>query len=306
MLVSEIPTIDNGGVAKDLLSMTWKLKQDVKWSDGTPFTAEDVIFTWKYCTAPDGGCAQAAQYEGVKSVEAVDPHTVKIIFTEPKPYPYSAFVGAQSPVIQKKQFENCVGAAAPGCTSANFGPIGTGPFVVKDFKPNDVISYVANPNYRDPSKPAFATATLKGGGDAASAARAVLETGEYDYAWNMQVEPEILATMVAAGKGKLETAFGTQVERINLNWYNADPSLGDKRSTKQAGPHPALSDPAVRRALSLAIDREIIDEAGYGEGGKPTCNIVPAPEAIASTKTTAGASSRMSKVQTSCLMMLAG
>ncbi|MFP3711101.1 ABC transporter substrate-binding protein, partial [Paraburkholderia sp. SIMBA_009] len=87
-----------------------------------------------------------------------------------------------------------------------------------DFKPNDVISYVANPNYRDPAKPAFATVTLKGGGDAASAARAVLETGEFDYAWNMQVEPEILATMVAAGKGKLETAFGTQVERINLNW----------------------------------------------------------------------------------------
>lgn len=113
MLVTEIPTIENGGVAKDLLSMTWKLKSDVKWSDGTPFTAEDVIFTWKYCTAPDGGCAQAAQYEGVKNVEAIDDHTVKVSFTEPKPYPYSAFVGAQSPVIQKKQFENCVGAAAP-------------------------------------------------------------------------------------------------------------------------------------------------------------------------------------------------
>lgn len=284
MLVSEIPTVDNGGVAKDLLSMTWKLKSDIKWSDGTPLTAEDVIFTWKYCTAPDGGCAQAAQYEGVKNVEAIDAQTVKVSFAEPKPYPYSAFVGAQSPIIQKKQFEKCVGAAAPGCTSANFGPIGTGPFMVKDFKPNDVISYVANPNYRDPSKPAFATATLKGGGDAASAARAVLETGEFDYAWNMQVEPEILATMVAAGKGKLETAFGTQVERINLNWYNPDPALGDKRSTKEAGPHPALSDPAVRRALSLAIDRDIIDEAGYGEAGKPTCNIVPAPEAVASTK----------------------
>ncbi|MFF2323848.1 peptide ABC transporter substrate-binding protein [Agrobacterium sp. NPDC058088] len=283
-LVSEIPTVENGGVAKDLLSMTWKLKNDVKWSDGTPFTADDVVFTWKYCTAPDGGCAQAAQYEGVKNVEAIDANTVKVSFTEPKPYPYSAFVGAQSPVIQKKQFEKCVGAAAPGCTSANFGPIGTGPFVVKDFKPNDVISYVANPNYRDPAKPAFATVTLKGGGDAASAARAVLETGEFDYAWNMQVEPEILATMVAAGKGKLETAFGTQVERINLNWYNPDPALGDKRSTKEAGPHPALSDPAVRRALSLAIDRDIIDEAGYGEAGKPTCNIVPAPAAVASTK----------------------
>lgn len=284
MLVTEIPTVDNGGVAKDLLSMTWKLKPDVKWSDGTPFTAEDVIFTWKYCVAPDGGCAQAAQYEGVKTVEAPDPHTVKITFNEPKPYPYSAFVGAQSPVIQKKQFENCVGAKAPGCTSANFGPIGTGPFVVKEFKPNDVITFTANPNYRDPAKPAFATVTLKGGGDAASAARAVLETGEYDYAWNMQVEPEVLATMLKAGKGVLVTAFGTQVERINLNHYNADPALGDKRSTKEAGPHPSLSDPAVRRALSLAIDRDVIDEAGYGEAGKPTCNIVPAPEAVASTK----------------------
>ncbi|NTE88133.1 peptide ABC transporter substrate-binding protein [Agrobacterium rubi] len=282
-LVTEIPTLANGGVSQDLLSMTWKLKPDVKWSDGTPFTADDVIFTWKYCTAPDGGCAQAAQYEGVKTIEAPDAHTVKITFTEPKPYPYSAFVGGQSPVIQKKQFENCVGAKAPGCTAANFGPIGTGPFVVKDFKPNDVISFIANPNYRDPAKPAFATATLKGGGDAASAARAVLETGEFDYAWNMQVEPEILATMVAAGKGELETAFGTQVERINLNHYNADPALGDKRSTKEAGPHPSLSDPAVRRALSMAIDRNIIDEAAYGEAGRPTCNIVPGPEAYAST-----------------------
>jgi len=284
MLVTEIPTVENGGVAKDLLSMTWKLKPGLKWSDGTPFTAEDAIFTWQYCKAPDGGCAQAAYFEGVKSVEAPDPNTVKITFTEPKPYPYSAFVGAQSPVIQKKQFEKCVGAAAPGCTSANFGPIGTGPFVVKDFKPNDVITFTANPNYREADKPAFATATLKGGGDAASAARAVLETGEYDYAWNMQVEPEVLATMLKAGKGTLETAFGTQVERININHYNPDPKLGDKRSTKEAGPHPALSDPAVRRALSLAIDRDVIVETGYGAAGKPTCNIVPAPEAVASTK----------------------
>lgn len=282
-LVTEIPTVENGGVSKDMMSMTWKLKPDVKWSDGTPFTADDVVFTWKYCVAPDGGCAQKAQYEGVTSVEAVDPHTVKITFSEPKYYPYSAFVGAQSPVIQKKQFENCVGAKAPGCTSANFGPIGTGPFVVKDFKPNDVITYAANPNYRDPAKPAFATVTLKGGGDAASAARAVLETGEFDYGWNMQVEPEVLATMLKAGKGELVTAFGTQVERINLNWYNPDPKLGDKRSTKEAGPHPALKDPAVRRALSMAIDRSILNEAGYGEAGKPTCNIVPGPEAYAST-----------------------
>ena len=146
-----------------------------------------------------------------------------------------------------------------------------------------MVTYVANPNYRDAAKPAFASVTLKGGGDAPSAARAVLETGEFDYAWNMQVEPEVLATMIAKGKGKIETAFGTQVERINLNWFNPDPALGDKRSTKEAGPHPALKDPAVRKALSMAIDRDIIDEVGYGEAGKPTCNIVPAPDIYIST-----------------------
>lgn len=61
-------------------------------------------------------------------------------------------------------------------------PIGTGPFVVKEFKTNDTVSLEANPNYRDPAKPAFATMTVKGGGDAEAAARAVMETGEFDYA----------------------------------------------------------------------------------------------------------------------------
>ncbi|MCM2290760.1 peptide ABC transporter substrate-binding protein [Allorhizobium sp. BGMRC 0089] len=283
-LAAEIPTVDNGGVSKDLTTITWKLKKDLKWSDGTPVTADDVVFTWQYCTAPGGGCAQASKFDGVKSVEAVDPETIKVTFTTPKPYPYTAFVGYQSPIIQKAQFKDCLGPKAPECTKANFGPIGTGPFVVKQFKPNDVINFVANPNYRDPNKPAFATATLKGGGDALSAARAVLETGEYDYAWNMQIEPEVLKAMEAQGKGKLQSAFGSQVERINLNFTNPDPALGDKRSTIEGGPHPSLSDPIVRKALSMAIDRDIIVETGYGAAGKPTCDIVPGPPAYASTK----------------------
>ena len=88
-----------------------------------------------------------------------------------------------------------MGAKAQECTEQNFGPIGTGPFKVKEFRANDVITFSANEHYRDPNKPAFATATFKGGGDAASAARAVLETGEFDYAWNLQVEPEVLTQM---------------------------------------------------------------------------------------------------------------
>jgi peptide/nickel transport system substrate-binding protein len=282
-LAESVPTLANGGIAADLKSVTWKLKPGVKWSDGTDFTAEDVVFTWRYCMAPGAGCQQAANFEDVSSMEALDPLTVKISFRTPKPNPYGPFAGAKSPILQQAQFKDCMGAKAPECTAANFGPHGTGPFRVKDFKANDVIVFEANPYYRDPAKPAFSSLTIKGGGDAASAARSVLESGEFDYAWNLQIEPEILATMEKAGKGVLISSFGSLVERIVLNSYGVDASLGAKRSTKEAGPHPFLSDPAVRRALALAIDRDLLVETGYGKAGKASCNIIPAPPAYAST-----------------------
>ena len=282
-LAAEVPTAANGGVSPDFTTITWKLRPGVKWSDGSTFTADDVVFTWAYCVAPGGGCAQASRFTGVKSVEALDPLTVKVTFAAPKPYPYQAFVGGTSPILQKAQFKDCLGAKAPGCTAANFGPIGTGPFKVQNFKPNDSIVYLANDQFREADKPAFASVALKGGGDALSAARAVLETGEYDYAWNIQIEPEVLKTLVGAGKGRALTAFGSYVERIDVNHTNPDSALGAKRSTLEGGPHPALSDPAVRKALSLAIDRDVLVEAGYGSAGKPVCNIVPGPPAYVST-----------------------
>ena len=143
-MAESIPTVDNGGVAEDLTSITWTLREGLLWSDGTAVTANDAVFTWQYCTHPEGGCAQASYFDGVESVEALDDRTVRVNFAAPKPFPYTAFVGSESPIIQAAQFADCLGAAAPECTDANFGPIGTGPFVVEDFRPNDVITFVAN------------------------------------------------------------------------------------------------------------------------------------------------------------------
>ena len=281
-LADGIPTVENGGVAADLTSITWKLKEGVKWSDGSALTANDAVFTWKYCTDPAGGCAQLSYFDGVKNVEAVDDLTIKITFNAPKPFPYTALVGSESPILQAAQFADCTGAKAPECTEANFGPIGTGPFVVEEFKPNDVIQYSANENYREAGKPAFAKVLFKGGGDAASAARSVLETGEFDYAWNLQIDPNVLKEMAAKGIGSVQTAFGTSVERLHLNQTNPDPALGDARSTT-ANAHPFLTDPNVGKALSMAIDRALLVEIGYGAGGQVTCNVLPAPAAYAST-----------------------
>ncbi|MGB7317774.1 MAG: peptide ABC transporter substrate-binding protein [Planktotalea sp.] len=284
-LASEIPTVENGGVAADLKSITWKLKEGLLWSDGSAVTSADLKFTADYCMHPEGGCAQLAKFEGVTGVEIVDDLTVTVSFSEPKPNPYGPFMGGQSPILQAAQFAECLGARAPECTEANFGPIGTGPFVVTDFRPNDVIQMEANQNYRDPAKPAFATLTFKGGGDAVGAGRAVLETGEFDYAWNLQLAPDVIAKMAEGGKGKTIAAFGSLVERLEMNMTNPSPDLPEGERSTAKHPHPFMSDLAVRKALSMAIDRELLVEVGYGQAGRPTCNVVPAPALYASDNT---------------------
>ena len=280
-LAASVPTVGNGGVSADLKTITWTLRDGLLWSDGSPVTVADIVFTAEYCRDTAGGCSQLAKFDEVTEVKAVDDLTVEVTFGVPKPYPYGPFVGATSPILQKAQFADCTGARAPECAEANFIPIGTGPFRVTEFRSNDVISLEANPHYRDPAKPAFATVMFKGGGDAAAAARAVLETGEFDYAWNLQLAPDVLQSMQAAGKGVVVSSFGTLVERLLVNLTDPAPELGNARSTR-AHPHPFLSDRAVRKALSMAINRELLVEVGYGQAARPTCNVVPAPEVYAS------------------------
>ncbi len=285
VLAQEIPTLENGGISEDLTSITYKLLPDVVWADGTPLTADDFVFTWQFCTDELTGCT-VQNFVGVENVEAVDAGTVKITFAEPTPYPYIPFVGYLSPVLQKAQFEGCVGAAAQACSEQNTNPIGTGPYKVKEFRANDTVVYEINENYRKADKPHFAEVVIKGAEDASASARAVLETGEADYGWNLQVEPAVLLDMEAKGNGKVIAAFGGNVERILVNFTNPDPNLGDKRSVwspDDANPHPFLTDPAVRQALSMAIDRNIIAEQLYGPGGVPTCNILSGPPSVVST-----------------------
>lgn len=287
-LAIDIPTLENGGISEDYRSITWTLKPGLLWSDGTPLTADDVVFTWQYCTAPGAGCALSNQFNGVSTVEAVDEQTILITFAKPKPYPYNPFVGYASPIIQHAQFADCLGEAASQCTDANFMPIGTGPFRVVEFKTNDTAVLEINPHYRgvDQGLPFFGEVVIKGGGSAAAAARSVLQLGEADYAWNLQVDPLILGAMQKRGRGRIVSSFANSVEYLYLNQTNPDPALGRLRSEFADGtnPHPFLSDPVVGRALSLAIDRQALVDIGYGDfAGRPTCNLWQTPPEQVST-----------------------
>ena len=277
-LAAEIPTVANGGVSADLTTVTWKLRQGVKWSDGSAFTADDVAFTFSLMADPKTAVSTSDAAEGVKSVVAKDANTVVVTYNAPTPNFYQWGVGTCCYILQKKQFEAFQGEKlkdAPG----NLKPIGTGPYVVDTFKSGDVVTYKMNDQFRDANKPYFKTVTFKGGGDAPSAARAVFQTGDVDYAWNLQVEAGILKPMAdTSTKGKLLTVYGSSVERILLNFADPTASLGAKRGEPDTK-HPFFNGPdgkTVRTALAMATDRKTVAQQIYGDGlaGKAGCNIV--------------------------------
>ncbi|MCP3371953.1 peptide ABC transporter substrate-binding protein [Bradyrhizobium cajani] len=280
-LAAEVPTKANGGLAADGMSVTWKLKQGVKWHDGKPFTADDVVFTWQYAADLATAAYTTGSYKDLK-VEKIDDHTVKLLFKSPTPFWADPFVGSVGQILPKHHFGDYVGAKsreAPG----NLKPVGTGPYKFVEFKPGDMIRAERNPDYHVKNQPHFDTLEVKGGGDAVSAARAVLQTGEYDYAWNLLVEEEVLKRMEASGKGKVDVTPSGNVEFIILNttdpWTEVD---GERSSVKTK--HPTLSDPAVRRAINLLIDRESIQKFIYGRGGIATASFVNQPPQFKSSK----------------------
>ncbi|MFS8884421.1 peptide ABC transporter substrate-binding protein [Synechococcus sp. R55.3] len=275
-LAAEIPSIENGGVAKDLTSVTWKLKSGVTWADGEPFTAEDVVFTYEYVSNSEVGAITSEYYADVASVEAVDPTTVKITFKKPTVAWFVPFVGSNGMIIPKHIFKDYNGPNSREAP-ANLAPIGTGPYITEEVRPGDVIVYVANKNFREEGKPFFKRVELKGGGDATSAARAVLQTGDADYAWNTQVEAAVLAQLEATGIGRVIPKPGPSMERIVINFSDPNVEKDGQRSHKDV-PHPFLTDLNVRKALSLAVDRQTTADQIYGVAGTPTNDYVLSPE----------------------------
>jgi peptide/nickel transport system substrate-binding protein len=261
-LAAEVPTVENGGLSEDLLSVTINLKEGLLWSDGEPVTADDVVFTWQWITNEANSATSFTTWSAIESMEAVTDTQVSITFKEPTLAWYVPLAGANyGAIIPKHVLDVEDGEAAANAFLTN--PIGTGPYKVETFKENDQIIYVINENYREPNKPYFATVNLKGGGDAQSAAQAVLQTGDWHFAWNLQVEPEILLQMQEeGGKGTVQASLANNSERLMFNF--ADPNVEvDGERAHLSTPNPRTTDLAVRQALALGVDRESIANQLY-------------------------------------------
>ena len=274
VLAAEIPTRENGSLAADGRSVTWKLKRGVNWHDGKPFTADDVVFNWQYCKDPASSTVNVATYRDIK-VDKLDSHTVKITFEKPTPFWAEAFVGTVGMIIPKHLFGDYIGAKSREAPT-NLKPVGTGPYKFVDFKPGDIVRGEINTGYHIANRPHFDSFEMKGGGDAVSAARAVLQTGEYDFAWNLQVEDEILKRLEASGKGRAFITAGGNIEFMQLNSTDPNVEIDGERSHASTK-HPAFSDPAVRQAMGLLVDRQGIQDFIYGRTGVATANFLNNP-----------------------------
>jgi peptide/nickel transport system substrate-binding protein len=282
ILAAEIPTRDNGGLAADGKSVVWKLKKGVTWHDGQPFTADDCLFTWEFARDPASAAITAGVYKDVK-VDKIDSHTIRVTFTKPTPFWASAFVAAEGMIIPKHLFAAYSGAKSREAP-ANLKPVGTGPYKFVDFKPGDIVRGEINNSYHMPNKPFFDSIEMKGGGDATSAARAVLQTGEYDYAWNLQVEDEVMKRMEAGGKGKVHVIDSGDIEFIQLNPTDPYNEVDGERGSVKSK-HFAFTEAPVREAMSLLADRKGIQDFIYGRTGVATSNFMNNPPRFRSPNT---------------------
>jgi peptide/nickel transport system substrate-binding protein len=283
VLAAEVPSVQNGGVARDGKSVTWKLKRGVQWHDGKPFTADDVVFNWEYAADPATAATTLGTFKDIDRIDKLDSHTVKIVFKRAVPFWADPFTSSRGQIIPKHLFEAYKGGKSRDAP-ANLKPVGTGPYRFVDFKPGDAIKAELFPGYHMANRPFFDTLEMKGGGDSVSATRAVVQTGEFDFCWNVQVEDEILVRMEQGGKGKIDIAEAGNIEHIQCNftdpWKDVD---GERSSLKTT--HPYLGDPAVRQALGLLVDRASIQEQIYGRLGRSTANFLNAPSRFNSKNT---------------------
>jgi peptide/nickel transport system substrate-binding protein len=294
ILAETIPSLENGDLAADFRSVTWRLKPDLRWSDGETVTADDILFTYEFVTNPEVSAASRSNYATIERVEVLDSRTVRLHFRDVNPAWTVPFVGVQGVILPRHVYEPYANGSARQAP-ANWQPVGTGPYRVIEngFRNEEVlllgselvettrIIYERNPFFRELDKPHFNRVEIRGGGTAREAARLVLQTGEIDFAWNLQLDREELDFFTAGSTtGEVIASLQPSVERILLNRTDPNRATATGERSSLRFPHPFFGDDdpdnqLVRQAISLAIDRETILDLYPGSQLTPNVLVLP-------------------------------
>jgi peptide/nickel transport system substrate-binding protein len=279
-LAKEVPTIQNGGVSEDGLTVTYHLKEGVVWSDGDPFDCQDVVFTWETRVHPDSGAVSTSGYADMESVTCPDPYTAVVKYS--KFYaPYLMMFGSHLPShigldpAKMQEWEY------------NRNPLSLGPFVVEEWVSGDHMTIVRNENYEyweTEGKP-YLDAIILRWIESREVGKQLIQTGELDFVWDL-IEADLPEAETWEGV-VISAPPSTGTERLLLNL--ADPELDapcKEYLEENPSPHWALGDPKVREAIELGIDKQtIVDKLlyGYASVGTTELNLGWAKPTIAET-----------------------
>ncbi len=256
LLAESLPTVANGGVKVSAdgkkMDVTYKLKPGIKWSDGVPLTSADVRFTWQLLMT-DPKVTTREGYDQIESIDTPDDLTVVMHYKSL----YAPYPGRFGYIYSKHSLEK--EPAAPDYSKSDYvrKPLGTGPFMVTDFRPGESITLQRNPNYRVPGQPYLDKIIFKSV-PTSTVAIAQLKAGEVQAMWNL-LESETV-DLEKDPNIKLSVVPGPSVERIEMN------TAENKDMTDPNSKHPVLSDINVRRALIYATPKQaIIDKLLFGK-----------------------------------------
>ncbi len=250
-LATEVPTRQNGGVSADGKSITYHLKEGLKWSNGQAVTCEDVKFTWQAVTHPKSSAVYTSGFRDIDRVECPTPTTVVVVY---KKF-YAPYLDQFTRGILPK---HATGDPAEMTRWAyNRKPVGTGPFVMLEWVSGDHITLIRNRFYREAPKP-FLNAVIIRVTPSREVGTQLIKTGEVDIVWDL-IEANVPELRPVAGV-KISAASGPGAERLLLNL--ADPALDGPPADEVAKhPHPILGDVRVREAIELGINKKEINDS---------------------------------------------
>jgi peptide/nickel transport system substrate-binding protein len=244
-LAAELPTLQNGGISEDYLTITWKLKPGLKWSDGTPITSDDIKFTWEAVSHPESGGVQTGGFSLIESIETPDELTAVVQYKEL----YAAYPGQfRWGVIPR----HAAGEPAEMSRWAwNRNPVATGPFIVDEWVAGDHITLKPNPYYREEGKPYLDRIIFRVVPAYDSQLAFMKQEDAHVQLWPGEAKRIWDQMMGGVAEQQLVPGIWNMAMDFNLSKpFDDDPG--------PEPPHPSLGDLRVRQAIAHGIDYDYI------------------------------------------------
>ena len=247
-LAQELPSLDNGGLSADYLTVTWKLREGLKWSDGEALTSDDVKFTVEVLSNPDAGALTGTSgFDLITSVETPDDLTAVLTYSAPYPGYLDQFAYGLFP-------RHATGEPADMANwEWNRNPVGAGPFIVSNWASGESITMTRNPNYYETGKPYLDSLVFAIVPEPAAQTAMMLNSEAQMQLWPGEFKADYDELLKGIATQHLIPGIWNMAIDFNLSApFDGDPTA--------SAPHPILGDIRVRQAIASAIDYQTLQK----------------------------------------------